>query len=455
MANKPVTLETIENGVPTRKIVQVDGKVLEVPSSTSLLAESSDTIETEITDGIIKSSLKKGSVSGEYLTETLQKKMKLDTLPPKKLFKPFCKLNKDEYGIQTAQEKICKGSYDISKLSNEKLYPNGSGIKTITFDFISGEENDEFSGIRFRSTFLEFIGKDGGSSISVYDLQSSQWTDEDYKIIKFPSDTILALSTQDFKEYISDCFVPLLDAEDIIILNEEDFQYSYTPFLFKTQTRNHTHNYGGVYTAKSILSRAKRCGQKIESGVPKRDISMTLFDLLEWLGIQSEGNSDELWYKKEQVRFVKVLGSDNNVEYEENFGFDVWGGLGRCGAYCVIPLRAPSPGLTSQEIAEATIFNSDILNIRESTILEDVKNFKWARLYPQDNDEINFLNFFVRMGVGQVIEEKNDNGNWLRYLIQDVCRVSVRMQFDIPTPEDSVGDYVGEMIISFKGEMPR
>ena len=113
MGNKMVYVEQTENGTTSKKIVEVENKVLEVASSdTSLSALSTDTIETEITDGIISSEVKKGSVSSEYLSSDLQKKLGKETLPLKKLFLRD-KLPTENDRIRT--NKILKGGYDISR----------------------------------------------------------------------------------------------------------------------------------------------------------------------------------------------------------------------------------------------------------------------------------------------------------------------------------------------------
>lgn len=440
MANKIVTLEETKDNVTDKKVVQVENKVLEVPSDISLSADSTATIDTKIIDGVITSELKKGSVSTDYLSSDLQEKIGKETLPLKKLFlrpkQSFSQSNR------ITRAKLSKGTYDISGFSLSDSF-------SFSISFTSGGK--EYIAIDISSTTIEYIKSDGSQTLA-YD---EMWNNEDYKVINVTYDTDISnISDSNYSNYISR-FLPLWNANDIVILNRDKIGYGYTPLLFRMRRRNHTHNYGGNFFAKSILSRQKHCGwypfHNYE--IPTRESNMTLFDLLEWLGILAEGHSDELWYKTDEVRVVYGY---ENVEKLPSFEFSKSKPKGRSEIYFVIPLRSSDAPQDSNILAKWSIANSLVLGAYNDDQDYTSRRFKWFLHIDNITDNnIIYYNFFVRMGVGMVQEQKSDKGNWLRYMVQDINRVSVRMQFDEQPKSDINGDYIGKMIISFKGEISK
>ena len=436
MANKIVTLEETKDNVTDKKVVQVENKVLEVPSDISLSADSTATIDTEIIDGVITSELKKGSVSTDYLSSDLQEKIGKETLPLKKLFlRP-----KQSFSItdRITRAKLSKGTYDISGFSLSDSF-------SFSISFTSGGK--EYIAIDISSTTIEYVKSDGSKTLA-YD---EMWNNEDYKVINVTYDTDISnISNSNYSNYISR-FLPLWNANDIVILNRDKIGYNYTPLLFRMRRRNHTHNYGGNFFAKSILSRQKHCGwypfHNYE--IPTRESNMTLFDLLEWLGILAEGHSDELWYKTDEVQVV--YGYENT----ELLGFNTSELKGRSEIYFVIPLRTSDVPQDPNILAKWSIANSLILGAYNDDQDYTSTRFKWFLHINNTTNNIIYYNFFVRMGVGMVQEQKSDKGNWLRYMVQDINRVSVRMQFDEQPKSDINGDYIGKMIISFKGEVSK
>lgn len=439
MANKIVTLEETKDNVTEKKVVQVENKVLEVPSDTSLIADSTNTIDTEIIDGTISSELKKGSVSTDYLSSDLQEKIGKETLPLKKLFlRPKQSFSQSDRITRT---KLLKGTYDISGFSLSDSF-------SFFISFTSG--GGEYIAIDISSTTIEYIKSDGSKTLA-YD---EMWNNEDYKVINVTYDTDISnISDSNYNNYISK-FLPLWNANDIVILNRDKIGYNYTPLLFRMRRRNHTHNYGGNFFAKSILSRQKHCGwypfHNYE--IPTRESNMTLFDLLEWLGILAEGHSDELWYKTDEVRVYKKYG-----DAENSLPFKVTASKpkGRSEIYFAIPLRSSDAPQDSNILAKWSIANSFVLGAYNDEQDYTSNKFKWFLHINKTIDNIIYYNFFVRMGVGMVQEQKSDKGNWLRYMVQDINRVSVRMQFDEQPKSDINGDYIGKMIISFKGEISK
>lgn len=437
MANKIVTLEETKDNVTDKKVVQVENKFLEVPSDISLSADSTATIDTEIIDGVITSELKKGSVSTDYLSSDLQEKIGKETLPLKKLFlrpkQSFSQSNR------ITRAKLSKGTYDISGFSLSDSF-------SFSISFTSGGE--EFIAINIFSGRMGYIASNGNERHAYYD---GVWENEDYKVINVTYDTDISnISNSNYSNYISR-FLPLWNANDIVILNRDKIGYDYTPLLFRMRRRNHTHNYGGNFFAKSILSRQKHCGWYPfhNYGIPTRESNMTLFDLLEWLGILAEGHSDKLWYKTDEVRVV--YGYENLSSFE----FHQIKPKGRSEIYFVIPLRSSDAPQDPNILAKWSIANSLILGAYNDDQNYTSKRFKWFLYIYKTNNNIICYNFFVRMGVGMVQEQKSDKGNWLRYMVQDINRVSVRMQFDEQPKSDINGDYIGKMIISFKGEISK
>lgn len=439
MANKIVTLEETKDNVTEKKVVQVENKVLEVPSDTSLIADSTNTIDTEIIDGTISSELKKGSVSTDYLSSDLQEKIGKETLPLKKLFlRPKQSFSQSDRITRT---KLLKGTYDISGFSLSDSFSF-----SISFTSCGGE----YIAIDISSTTIEYIKSDGSKTLA-YD---EMWNNEDYKVINITYDTDISnISDSNYSKYISR-FLPLWNANDIVILNRDKIGYNYTPLLFRMRRRNHTHNYGGNFFAKSILSRQKHCGwypfHNYE--IPTRESNMTLFDLLEWLGILAEGHSNELWYKTDEVRVYKKY---EDVENWLPFESTTSKPKGRSEIYFVIPLRSSDAPQDPNILAKWSIANSLVLGAYNDDQDYTSKRFKWFLYINNIINNIIFYNFFVRMGVGMVQEQKSDKGNWLRYMVQDINRVSVRMQFDGQPKSDINGDYIGKMIISFKGEISK
>lgn len=439
MANKIVTLEETKDNVTEKKVVQVENKVLEVPSDTSLIADSTNTIDTEIIDGTISSELKKGSVSTDYLSSDLQEKIGKETLPLKKLFlRPKQSFSQSDRITRT---KLLKGTYDISGFSLSDSF-------SFSISFTSG--GGEYIAIDISSTTIEYIKSDGSKTLA-YD---EMWNNEDYKVINITYDTDISnISDSNYSNYISR-FLPLWNANDIVILNRDKIGYDYTPLLFRMRRRNHTHNYGGNFFAKSILSRQKHCGwypfHNYE--IPTRESNMTLFDLLEWLGILAEGHSNELWYKTDEVRvYEKYEDAENSLPFK----FTTNKPKGRSEIYFVIPLRSSDAPQNPNILAKWSIANSLVLSAYNDDQDYTSKRFKWFLYINNTINNIIFYNFFVRMGVGMVQEQKSDKGNWLRYMVQDINRVSVRMQFDEQPKSDINGDYIGKMIISFKGEISK
>lgn len=439
MANKIVTLEETKDNVTDKKVVQVENKFLEVPSDISLSADSTATIDTEIIDGVITSELKKGSVSTDYLSSDLQEKIGKETLPLKKLFlRPKQSFSQSD---RITRAKLSKGTYDISGFSLSDSF-------SFSISFTSG--GGEYIAIDISSTTIEYIKSDGSKTLA-YD---EMWNNEDYKVINITYDTDISnISDSNYSHYISR-FLPLWNANDIVILNRDKIGYNYTPLLFRMRRRNHTHNYGGNFFAKSILSRQKHCGwypfHNYE--IPTRESNMTLFDLLEWLGILAEGHSDELWYKTDEVR---VYEDYNDAENLLPFKFTASKPKGRSERYFVIPLRTNDAPQDPNILAKWSIANSFVLGAYNDDQDYTLKRFKWFLYIDNTIDNIIYYNFFVRMGVGMVQEQKSDKGNWLRYMVQDINRVSVRMQFDEQPKSDINGDYIGKMIISFKGEISK
>ena len=440
MANKIVTLEETKDNVTEKKVVQVENKVLEVPSDTSLSADSTATIDTEIIDGVITSELKKGSVSTDYLSSDLQEKIGKETLPVKKLFlRPKQSFSQSNRITRT---KLSKGTYDISGFSLSDSF-------SFSISFTSGGE--EFIAIEISSGAMGYIESNGNERQA---YNNGVWENEDYKVINVTYDTDISnISDSNYGNYISN-FLPLWNANDIVILNRDKIGYDYTPLLFRMRRRNHTHNYGGNFFAKSILSRQKHCGwypfHNYE--IPTRGSNMTLFDLLEWLGILAEGHSDELWYKTDEVR---VYEGYTDVENLLSFEFTASSQKSRSEIYFVIPLRSSYAPQNPNILAEWSIANSLILGAYNDDQDYTGKRFKWFLYIYNIIDNIIYYNFFVRMGVGMVQEQKSDKGNWLRYMVQDINRVSIRMQFDEQPKSDINGDYIGKMIISFKGEISK
>lgn len=441
MANKIVTLEETKDNVTEKKVVQVENKVLEVPSDISLSADSTATIDTEIIDGVITSELKKGSVSTDYLSSDLQEKIGKETLPLKKLFlrpkQSFSQSNR------ITRAKLSKGTYDISGFSLSDSF-------SFSISFTSGGE--EFVAINIFSGGMGYIESNGNERHAYFD---GVWENEDYKVINVTYDTDISnISDSNYSNYISR-FLPLWNANDIVILNRDKIGYDYTPLLFRMRRRNHTHNYGGNFFAKSILSRQKHCGwypfHNYE--IPTRESNMTLFDLLEWLGILAEGHSDELWYKTDEVRVYEKYEDAENTQ--PLFGFKPSKLKSRSERYFVIPLRTNDAPQGPDILAKWSIANSLVLDAYNDNQDYTSKRFKWFLYINKTINNIIFYNFFVRMGVGMVQEQKSDKGNWLRYMVQDINRVSVRMQFDEQPKSDINGDYIGKMIISFKGEISK
>lgn len=441
MANKIVTLEETKDNVTDKKVVQVENKFLEVPSDISLSADLTATIDTEIIDGVITSELKKGSVSTDYLSSDLQEKIGKETLPLKKLFlRPKQSFSQSNRITRT---KLSKGTYDISGFSLSDSF-------SFSISFTSGGE--EFVAINIFSGGMGYIESNGNERHAYYD---GVWENEDYKVINVTYDTDISnISDSNYSNYISR-FLPLWNANDIVILNRDKIGYDYTPLLFRMRRRNHTHNYGGNFFAKSILSRQKHCGwypfHNYE--IPTRESNMTLFDLLEWLGILAEGHSNELWYKTDEVRvYEKYEDTENSLPL---FGFKPSKLKSRSERYFVIPLRTNDAPQDPNILAKWSIANSLILGAYNDDQDYTGRRFKWLLHINNTINNIIFYNFFVRMGVGMVQEQKSDKGNWLRYMVQDINRVSVRMQFDEQPKSDINGDYIGKMIISFKGEISK
>lgn len=439
MGNKMVYVEQTENGTTSKKIVEVENKVLEVASSdTSLSALSTDTIETEITDGVISSEVKKGSVSSEYLSSDLQKKLGKETLPLKKLFLRD-KLPTKNDRIKT--NKILKGKYDIEYLKNV-----GKSFELST-KFTVLERGEEYVKISlYANGDMGFI-QENGNEVQV--MHSGEWIDSSFTKIKIENDTEIT-----FEQYkiIYDFFSLLYSAEEIIVLNREEIGYDFTPMLFSFKRRTKTHAYDGWYNAKSLFSRKKHIGYNSNGyKIPKRTTNMTLFDLLEWLGISSEGNNDSIWYLKDEIKYGGGIAP-------ADFGFngDRYGNKSDCERYFVIPLRTTEQITLSSDIIQHTIANSDILEMQfKSSDYGDYKRPKWTCILSNKAEFYAYLNFFIRMGVGKVDEEYVEEQKVLRYEIQDIYRVSIRMQLVTQDKKDFNGDFVGEMVISFKGSVEK
>lgn len=445
MGNKMVYVEQTENGTTSKKIVEVENKVLEVASSdTSLSALSTDTIETEITDGIISSEVKKGSVSSEYLSSDLQKKLGKETLPLKKLFLRD-KLPTENDRIQT--NKILKGGYDISRLSAfasntqkdfdlETTFKCGGITNTKVYVKISV----------LASGRIFFVDKEG--SYDIARQENREWKNIDFTKIQIQYDTEI---TQEQYSILMDYFDVLYDAEDIIVINRDEVGYDFTPMLISLKRRSHTYNYGGWYTAKSLFSRRKRIGYE-DNGkeIPTRTTNMTLFDLLEWFGILSEENSDAIWYRKNEIKEL----NGSLLKGSDIFGFRSSLEKADCEKYYLIPLRSSSSLQLEMNIIDGTIANSDILGIVRKD--EYYVGNEWSNIInisDRGYEKKSYTNFYVLMGIGKVERKFQEI---LRYSIQDICRVSVRMEFIGPgNYEDLSHDYIGSMIISFKGSVEK
>lgn len=230
-------------------------------------------------------------------------------------------------------------------------------------------------------------------------------------------------------------------ASQIVLLPVSQIMYEYSCILFKTAKRGRSNKYGGNVTASSIIKRRK---------YPTKLISLTkdftLETLLEELGFIGLPNFT--------FDFDHVTNEKGNAYLRPFPTKEMNGGSKSTPRNIVFTITFKADAQTLEEpsiietIAEKALNNGMIGANKESSGLEPnayIRRDKARFIYKVTDAQNGYMNFYFRMGVGKRVELGNGPLQGVRYEIEDIINVSVRI--DCKTDMEDENAIAGTMKI--------